>query len=149
MEARGFRTVSSGHYDHAKNNARSICSHRAISSHGGTTIVVVFDSVFQAYEIPEDHAGIFSIESLEDRWHLVFARRDQVSTRSTLEFRVDQKNGALTGRTLSPISPEHYRYQLTSPPLPLLRLTKTVGRRLTRELVSKKSFLCVTLFSQE
>ena len=25
------------------------------------------------------------IESLEDRWHLVFARRDQVSTRSKLE----------------------------------------------------------------
>ena len=41
---------------------------------------------FLAWEIPPDHAAIFSIVSLEDRWHLVFARRDQVSTRTTLEF---------------------------------------------------------------
>ena len=55
-------------------------------------MLVSFDeNGFQAWEIPPDHAAIFSIESLEDRWHLVFARRDQVSTRSTLEFSYEEQ----------------------------------------------------------
>ncbi|XRB04444.1 hypothetical protein NFJ02_20g43950 [Pycnococcus provasolii] len=43
MEAKGYEPVSGPHYDHAYNQERSKCTHQAISSHGGTTVLVSFD----------------------------------------------------------------------------------------------------------
>ncbi|XRB17483.1 hypothetical protein RI054_15g73280 [Pseudoscourfieldia marina] len=88
MEARGYEEVSGRHYDHASNKNRSSLDKQALCNHGPSAmIVVVFEEDFIEYFVAKNQAAIFStIRSLEDRWHVVFAQKHVLSTRSTLEM---------------------------------------------------------------
>ena len=92
MEARGYEEVSGRHYDHASNKNRSSLDKQALCNHGPSAmIVVVFEEDFIEYFVAKnqpsrDLLNYKDLRSLEDRWHVVFAQKHVLSTRSTLEM---------------------------------------------------------------